>query len=62
MCLQTKTLNFIGKAPYRSLTFIQECSFNGKIPFLWLANIGVKPPFFKVNRPILQKLLVRLAK
>ena len=24
--------------------------FNGKIPFLWLANTGVKPPFSKISR------------
>ena len=31
--------------------------FNGKIRFWWLANTGVKPPFFKISRLKLQKLL-----
>ena len=28
-----------------------------KIPFLWLANTGLKPPFFKISRLKLQKVL-----
>ena len=35
----------------------KNAPFNGKTPFLWLANTGVKPPFFKTSRLKLQKLL-----
>ena len=31
--------------------------FNGRIPFLWLANKGVEPPFPKISQLRLQKLL-----
>ena len=31
--------------------------FNRKIPFLWFANTGVKPPFFKICQLKLQKSL-----
>ena len=31
--------------------------FNGRIPFLWLANTGLEPPLSKISRLKLQKLL-----
>ena len=43
-------LKFDWKAALRVVDFHPRM-----IPFLWLANTGVKPPIFKINRLKLQK-------
>ena len=45
------------KFDWKAVTFPQERSFQSKKFFLWLANTGVKPPYFKISRLKLQKLL-----
>ena len=58
MCLQPKTWNLIGNPPYRSLTFIQKCSFQWKNFFFDVANSGAKPPFFGISLLKLQKVVL----
>ena len=54
----TQTLKFDWKAALPVADFHPKYAlFDGKIPFLWLANTGTKPPFFKIRRLKLQKLL-----
>ena len=36
---------------------LENALFNGKIHFLWSANTSVEPPFLKISRLKLQKLL-----
>ena len=47
MCLQAKTLKLIGKPPYRSLTFTQECAFKWKNSFFVAGQQWYEAIFFR---------------
>ena len=62
MCLQPKTWNLIGKPPYRSLTFIQECSFQWKSSFFVVGQHWCKVTFFQNLLAQIRIIKVILAK
>ena len=57
LCFLPKTWNLIGKPPYWSLTFTQECSFQWKNPFLVVGEYCCKATLFQISWLKLQKLI-----